>query len=1000
MAKSARTAAIQDVTRQRLTAFIFFSIFMLFAAESALFAAGGMEADIIKADTLISEREYDKAISLLSDFARRHPDKFDLAQRRLRIIILLREDFNRAADELIHTLLNDPENNEKILELTRQLHTLEKADSPLLANYLSRTMEIAQFNVNRKRLLDIMERARDFLDKGECNSAVMVYAEGMDFMRDEFYTSGYGANVENEIRRETERMNTVIASFQQRSSQMGTVSADMIRALNAGDTARINEITSRITVAMDSFIALKQEMHTVNNIFTRTLNQIRTNDPEIIDRNHLSFMQVIINGRHDENAPEGILGSFDTYWNNSIGSVTSAITQYIQSANSASLSAFNAGNYQSAASSLNRTEIYANLSPLYFEKHRQLFTSSAQTITLFSNNILRNDIAPFLEIRSLSAANASLLQASNAGVNMNISHSARTLNEELQTRNSIVAMRNTINSIRINANQTNAQIAVHHRAPYITDALAAIEKLSSTLQIEELQSAQRYYTIAHNNIQQSLASRRSELERGRNFLNGESRTSANGIITIFRYPSEALGELTAMLSAVNIDLQNGNSIMEQHRSEAAAFSSNASIASSRTGQQNVINELSAIRAQGMALAETARSRSAQAEAYRQDGERLLREAQAAFQRQSYDLARERIQRASDRFNESLEIQESASLRQIRDTQLINLGQQINIAENENIIVEVRNLVNAARTSYFNGDFQQAEDSLTRARNRWRLTNPDENEEIIYWMGIVRTAMSANSGRNIPATAPLYAEMSQLLSQAQRNFEEGVRFVNAGQRASGIAKFDEARSLTREVRLMFPVNQEAGILELRIEQFLDPTAFNSSFEQRLRNAVAGTRARSIEAFADLQNLAELNPRYPNMRSILTQAEIDMGYRPPPPNPANIARSRELTAAASRIVESNTRAQYEVALAQLNEAITLNPENTEATRVRDRLLSRMSVPGNLVLSSEDEADYQRALRELQAGNNLVALTLVERLMQNPSNRNITKLIELQQRILSAL
>lgn len=200
--------------------------------------------------------------------------------------------------------------------------------------------------------------------------------------------------------------------------------------------------------------------------------------------------------------------------------------------------------------------------------------------------------------------------------------------------------------------------------------------------------------------------------------------------------------------------------------------------------------------------------------------------------------------------------------------------------------------------------------------------------------------------------------------------------------------------------MFPVNQEAGILELRIEQFLDPAAFNATFEQRLRNAVAGTRVRSIEAFADLQNLAELNPRYPNLRSILTQAEIDMGYRPPPPNPANIARSRELTTSASRIVESNATAQYEVALAQLNQAITLNPENTEATRVRDRLLSRMSVPGNLVLSSEDEADYQRALRELQAGNNLVALTLVERLMQNPSNRNITKLIELQQRILSAL
>jgi len=980
--------------------FIFFSIYLIFFAETALFAGGGKEADIARADALIEEKEYEKAITILSDFARRSPDKFDLVQRRLRTIYQLRDIFNKTADELIDTLLNDPGNSEKILELTRHLYSLEKEDSPLIANYLSRTRDIAQFNVNRNRLVSILERAREALDKGECNAAVLIYAEGMDFMRDEFFTSGYGEVIENEVRRETARMSRIVSSFQQTSSQMGTLSADMVRALNSGDIARANELTARITSAMDNFIALKLELSSVNAIFTRALNQIRVSNPEMIDRNHLSFMHIIINGRTEEETKEGILGSFEIFWENSIGSVINAVTRYLNSANTASLAAFNSGNYQNAISALNRAESYANLSPLYFEKHRALFGSSAQTITLFGNSILRGDTASFMEIQSLNAANSAILQASTASLNMNISRNARTLQEELQTRNGIITMRNAITNIRNNANQINAQIAANHSAPYVTNAIEAIDKLSSVLLSEELQSAQRYYTIAHNNIQQSLSARRMELDRGRNLLNGESRTSANGIVTIFRYPTEAVEELTAMISAVNLDLQNGNAVLTQHRAEAAAVSSDSNISQMRAGQQNVINDLTNIRAQGLTLLETARSRSTQAEAYRQDGERLLREAQAAFQRQSYDIARERIQRASDRFNESLEIQESASLRQTRDTQLISLGQQINIAENENIIIEVRNLVNSARTNYFNGNFQQAEDALTRARNRWRLTNPDENEEIIYWMGIVRTAMSASSIRVIPPTAPLYAEMSQLLSQAQRNFDEGVRHINAGQRTLGIAKFDEARQLTREVRLIFPVNQEAGILDLRIEQFLDPAAFNASFEQRMRTAVAGTRSRSIEAFADLQNLAELNPRYPNLRNILTQAEIDMGYRPPPPNPANIARSRELSNAASRIVESGANAQYEVALAQLNEAITLNPDNSEATRVRDRLLSRMSVPGNLILSSEDEADYQRALRELQAGNNLVALTLVERLIQNPGNRNITKLIELQQRILSAL
>jgi hypothetical protein len=62
--------------------------------------------------------------------------------------------------------------------------------------------------------------------------------------------------------------------------------------------------------------------------------------------------------------------------------------------------------------------------------------------------------------------------------------------------------------------------------------------------------------------------------------------------------------------------------------------------------------------------------------------------------------------------------------------------------------------------------------------------------------------------------------------------------------------------------------------------------------------------------------------------------------------------------------------------------------------------MNVPGAIVLNSEDEEQYQRAVRELQSGNNLVALAIVDRLLQNPKNHNITKLTELQRRIQSVL
>jgi tetratricopeptide (TPR) repeat protein len=333
---------------------------------------------------------------------------------------------------------------------------------------------------------------------------------------------------------------------------------------------------------------------------------------------------------------------------------------------------------------------------------------------------------------------------------------------------------------------------------------------------------------------------------------------------------------------------------------------------------------------------------------------------------------------------------------MRDTQVIGLGQAITAAQTQIIIVEVRDLINSSRNLYFNGNFQQAQDNLFRARNRWALTGQDENQEIEHWLRLVYIALNMNVERVISPTAPLFPEMSQLLNQAQRNFEEGQRYINAGQRDLGMAKFDEARQLTREVRLVFPFNQDAGLLDLRIEQFLDPPAFNAAFTQRLNTAIAGTRQQSIVAFADLLNLAEINPQYPNMRAIIIQAEVNMGIRLPTPDPADIALSRDLTASARRIADANLVAQYEVALTQLDQAIRLNPNNTEALQVRDRLLPRINLPGAIVLTREDELAYNEAERHHLAGNNLAAYSILQRLMQNPQNRNVEKLARLYDRV----
>jgi len=988
-----------------------FSLLALISAAAPVYGGGNRQLDMSRADALIAEKEYDQAILILTDIARRNPDQFDQAHRRLRRIYQLRDEFNRTADDLIETLLNNPEDDDHILYLSRKLAEIENPNSPLLMSFMLRTREIAQFNVNRNQLRVIMERARALLDAGDGNQAINVYSGGMTFLRDEFFRAGYRDSMENDVRRETQNINLMLESFPQITSRLRAASVEAARAVNSADNAATAEAMNSLNLVLENYIELKQTLYSAAGVFNEFLDEIREASPETGDRNHLSFVLAVINGRARESIQEGMLGSFDIYWQNYINADLEALYLFIQRENSASLAALNAGDYQGVIASQNKITNHVELSIKLINYHRQFMEGgNPQTRELFGNTVLNDDVVKFLEIYAMNEANGLLRAAADTAAMPDLDRSSLSdwqtgiittnaaLSREQETRNIITSVARSINELIARANSINSEIETYHNISYIPDALAAIENLSQVLYEEERQSVQRYYAIAHNSLRNIMAARRDEMNRSKNLLEGNP--SQGGTSIRDSYPSEALVILTSMLQSLTSDIENGNTILSQYGHEPQSITSNAEIAGIHSSYRSAVNELNAMQREGNALADTARHQISQSEAFRQEAERLFREAQLAFQRRDFDFARERLQTSSDRINSSLNIQANAPLRRLWDQQLLDLALTINRTENELIIAEVRDLINRARTSYFAGNFQIAEDNLIRARNRWRVTNSEENGEVIYWLGLIRTALSARTGRTIPPTAPLFPEMSQLLSQAQRNYEDGVRLIDAGQRTAGIAKFNEARQMTREVRLMFPFNQEAGILELRIEQYTDPAAFNASFEQRLRTAVTGTRQRSVEAFTDLQNLAEINPRYPNIRAIIIQAEIDMGYRPPPPNPADITRSRELTVSATRILDSNVTTLFETALGNLDEAIGLNPENLEATRIRDRLLSRMSVPGAIVLTSDDEEIFQRAMREFQATNYLVARALVDRLLQNPRNRNIAKVLDLQRRIQTVL
>jgi tetratricopeptide (TPR) repeat protein len=337
-----------------------------------------------------------------------------------------------------------------------------------------------------------------------------------------------------------------------------------------------------------------------------------------------------------------------------------------------------------------------------------------------------------------------------------------------------------------------------------------VDGLDAFIGEQILDSAARRYTIANGNFEKEVTAREAEFRKADSLIEGIPQTLEEGVESIAHYPSEGLAILTELSRSVSVNLTTGRELLAMYAGESSDILDSSGVAPLYAGAREMLDRLTGLQPQAGTLMATARTQIARASALRNDGDRLFQEARAAMLREDFDLARERLDQATNRYHDSMAIQESASLRATWDTQVVNLGAEIAARLNEIVVRDVRVLVNNAKDAYYSGDFEQADTFLVRAQNRWRTTNSTENSEVTRWLSLVRGAMSLQAGKTIPVTAPLYAEMSQLLSDAKRYFEEGSRMLNSGRRQAGIARFSEALQKTREIRIMFPMNQEARI----------------------------------------------------------------------------------------------------------------------------------------------------------------------------------------------
>jgi hypothetical protein len=986
--------------------------FFLFLSVPAIFGSGRRDEALSRADQLIAEKQYDQAISLLADYMKKNPNKFDQAQSRVQIILKFRDEYNRTAEELLTTLENEPDNNPKILALSNHLIELDPARTAETEDLINRIQHIALFRNNQRRLEEILARGRNLIAQGSYVEALRTYERGLDIYQREFFNAGYGADLEIPVRQGIDDLTGSIPVF---SSLVNPLS-ESINALegqrNQGiEQSGLNTYTAlygRVGTELDNLTALRDRYRRLETLFMDRLELVHRMDPLVGDRTFLSFAIKLFEGYADE-PKDGMNGVLDSLWDSSAARLEEILAAKLDTVYQRLYAGAVNGEYAYIGGQAEILSGYSAL-PLDLVDRGGRYDPVSPRETLPGGEVASGEAGEYLKYQSMRAGSEYLRGAGTLGLRFlslaangdpvaawrNGGNAEQLILQE-QTRGRSLrqleseagalsrAVQDEIGTYEPYKDRSQDDILV-----YLTNAGSVIDNLLADITGADTESAARRYTIAGGMAERQLVQHEEAVAQAQTQLQGELMDGS----FVSKHPSSAVSILDRMNAVIDTDTQSLQTMLTQMEGEDSALLEREQLSPLYRDALEMRRRFESARSGGRTMLASARSLAAQAESLRREGERYYTEAQAALARENFDTARERLNRAENSYNSSLVIEDSSSLRQERDSTLRSLDTEISRRENEVVIRTVNQLISDAGSEYTTGNLEQAEDMLTRAQSMWRRTQTVENQEITNWLSVIRSARSLRSGRIIPATAPLYAEMSQLLSEAQRNFEEGQSLYSSSLRTEGRAKLDNAKVSTQKVRLMYPFNEEAGLLDLRIDRVLDPRAFEETFAVKVAAAITGTRRRDMQAYADLLNLFAINRQYPNREAILYQAEVDMGYRPPPPSQDQLARSNELTAQARNIINNYVSAQYDSARNNLNEAILLNPNNQAAKDLSSALARRMAA--TTIFDTGTDRKYQQAVVYFQQNNYLQSYQLAAEIARDPRYSQNTKVTDLLKRL----
>jgi len=996
------------------------ALILLLACVAAAWGMGGREDPLTYADQLIEEQKYDEAILYLTEFMKMYPDRFDVAQSRLRRITKIRAAYNESAAALIDVLSNDPTNQEKKLAMIRELESYELTPNPAVQEFVARTKDLALFTFNRAKFEEIMDAGRSLIDGGNFVDAAKTYASGFSLYKPEFLESGLEQEFVDLALERVASVSGSIIAFEPQSAELKAAFETLSAAYRGGDEDTIAQAWERARVSAVAAAETRRFIVDRGRELEEAFIALSSKDATVTENSFLPFAFRLVLGRRTEGRLEGVAGSIDAQWAGALGSAQTTLDELLAAGFESARAAYDRGEWTAAAAGFQSAADIADrgvaLLSLWSHYVPSDLVERSTSLGQAALEIKGQDYLRFAHAGRSARSYAALASvqtgiesqsAALAAYQPNPEAPAESLATFEARRVAFVESQRSIEAIRSESGVTASRMAAWTQAGYGSESSQTEQgaldgridnaaRRTRELETKAVASSAAYrYGLLSASAEKALAT----IASGRELLAGLPSDDPLLPDATFRYPSKALATLASADTILRTLRSETDAFLASLRSRPGYVASDASVAEWTERAQALAASATASATETASLTTRATEQKQLAESSRLEAERRLAEARNALRANNFETARERLDRARERYLASLSFEQNPLLRVESDRLLSALAASILKTENDLVVTETRRLVTSGKNSYLQGEFDKAETTLLQARSRWSTTNSTPEVEVEYWLKLVQTALSVKTGRDIPITAPLFPEMSQLLSLAKQFYEEGASLLSKRDKTGAIKSFAQARQKISEVKVIFPLNQEARVLELRIDQLSDPDEFGRKFARLFNEAKGKIDARTdlTTAYSDLQDLEAINPRYPGLRAQIERAEILLGFRQPPPNLKALAEARSLVQAAQKIFDSGQVAQFAFARAQLEKALGLDPNNEAAGELKDRIATYIGGDTAIVLSSAAETLYNEAVTFFTNGDYINARARLSRLTTIfPQGRSMQKVTDLDARL----